>query len=56
METLESNKNEIGCIMKMKIRGCGCFGRYSTTKLRYCLMDKTNIEFTYDSSHGLFKV
>ena len=31
IEALESSKNEIGCIVKMKIRGCDHFGRYSNT-------------------------
>ena len=55
MEALESSKNESGCIVKMKIRGCGHFGCYSNTKPRYCSVDKADIQFTYDVSNGLLK-
>jgi len=36
--------------VRMKVRGCGTFGAYSTLKPRKCFVDSLETEFTYDSA------
>lgn len=39
--------------IRMKVRGCGTFGAYSTHKPMKCSVDSCETEFTYDSASGL---
>jgi len=53
----ESKNPELNCAMtvdvRMKVRGCGTFGAYSTHKPKKCSVDSCETEFTYDSTSGL---
>ncbi|PWA45249.1 raffinose synthase family protein [Artemisia annua] len=40
-------------IVSMKVKGCGCFGMYSTTKPRRCMVGASEVEFVYDSDSRL---
>lgn len=42
----------IACV-KMEVKGCGRFGAYSSSKPRKCLLNDTEVEFSYDSATGL---
>ncbi|KAL6973127.1 galactinol--sucrose galactosyltransferase [Sarracenia purpurea var. burkii] len=41
------------CSIKIKVRGCGRFGAYSSTKPRYCKVDTKEEEFVYNADNGL---
>ncbi|CAN6449820.1 unnamed protein product [Victoria cruziana] len=51
--TLEDcSPTAIACV-KMEVKGCGRFGAYSSSKPRKCLLNDTEVEFSYDSATGL---
>lgn len=39
--------------VKMKVRGCGTFGAYSTQRPKRCWIDSLETDFTYDAAIGL---
>lgn len=53
LEALSSATGPDGCILKIKLRGCGRFGAYSSTKPSYCIVDMKEEEFTYSPEDGL---
>ncbi|XP_010695995.2 probable galactinol--sucrose galactosyltransferase 2 isoform X2 [Beta vulgaris subsp. vulgaris] len=53
VEALSSTTGPNGCIVKIEVRGCGCFGAYSSTKPRHCTVDMMEEEFTYNPEEGL---
>lgn len=44
---------ELVGIVKMKVKGCGRFGAYSSAKPRKCTVGLTAVKFGYDSESGL---
>ncbi|KAF3794345.1 putative galactinol--sucrose galactosyltransferase 6 [Nymphaea thermarum] len=51
--TLENCSREAIACVKMEVKGCGRFGAYSSSKPRRCLVNNTEVEFSYDSATGL---
>lgn len=37
----------------LRVRGCGCFGAYSSQKPIRCTLDTSEVDFSYDSATGL---
>lgn len=56
VETLSNSIDLSGCIIKIKGRGVGRFGVYSSSKPRYCKVGKKEEEFTYNAEDGLLTV
>ncbi|KAL9235597.1 hypothetical protein vseg_010343 [Gypsophila vaccaria] len=52
VDALESTEG----IVKIKARGCGRFGAYSSTKPRHCTIDTVEEEFTYSPEDGLLTI
>lgn len=42
--------------VELRVRGCGCFGAYSSQKPIRCSLDSSEVEFSYDSATGLLKL
>ncbi|XP_060670611.1 probable galactinol--sucrose galactosyltransferase 2 [Ziziphus jujuba] len=55
VETLSCSIELSGCIIKVKGRGVGRFGVYSSSKPRYCKVGKKE-EFNYNAEDGLLTV
>lgn len=55
-ETLNCSMDSSKCTIKIKARGCGLFGAYSSEKPSRCLVDKKEEEFTYNPKDGLLKL
>ncbi|XP_021749756.1 probable galactinol--sucrose galactosyltransferase 2 [Chenopodium quinoa] len=53
VDALSSATGPDGCIVKIKVRGCGRFGAYSSTKPKHCTVDKKTEDFTYSPEDGL---
>ncbi|XP_042497482.1 probable galactinol--sucrose galactosyltransferase 2 [Macadamia integrifolia] len=47
------NDEPSGCTIKIKGKGCGRFGVYSSTKPKYCLVDTNKEEFDYNADNQL---
>ncbi|GLU12644.1 hypothetical protein SLE2022_293080 [Rubroshorea leprosula] len=45
-----------GCTIKIKGRGCGRFGFYSSTKPKCCMVDMKGDEFIYNANDGLLTI
>ncbi|KAL3512674.1 hypothetical protein ACH5RR_025391, partial [Cinchona calisaya] len=57
VETLEGCISESpGKKIRVRVRGCGCFGAYSSRKPSGCLVDGNHEEFTYTGDNGLLVV
>ncbi|KAL5544041.1 hypothetical protein UlMin_007825 [Ulmus minor] len=56
VESLSCSVEISGCRMKIKGRGVGRFGAYSSSKPRRCLVGEKEEEFSYDSEKGLLTV
>ncbi|KAJ8431417.1 hypothetical protein Cgig2_004449 [Carnegiea gigantea] len=56
VEALSSTTDHDGCSIKIKMRGCGQFGAYSSIKPRNCTIDRKIEEFTYSAEDGLLKL
>ncbi|KAK6250172.1 Glycosyl hydrolases 36 - like 3 [Theobroma cacao] len=56
VEAMDCTMNLSGCIIKIKGRGCGRFGTYSSAKPRSCTVDMKEVEFIYNAENGLLTV
>ncbi|XP_040988889.1 probable galactinol--sucrose galactosyltransferase 2 [Juglans microcarpa x Juglans regia] len=56
VEALNCTMDLLGCTIKVKGRGCGRFGAYSSTKPRCCVVDMKEEQFTYNADDGLLTV
>ncbi|KAG6683795.1 hypothetical protein I3842_12G031900 [Carya illinoinensis] len=56
IEALNCTMDLLGCTIKVKGRGCGRFGAYSSTKPRCCVVDMKEEQFTYNADDGLLTV
>ncbi|XP_074294671.1 putative galactinol--sucrose galactosyltransferase 2 isoform X2 [Silene latifolia] len=56
IESWSSIAGSGGSIVKMKARGCGRFGAYSSKTPRYCTVDTKNEEFTFSPEDGLLTI
>ncbi|XVF11648.1 hypothetical protein REPUB_Repub08aG0045300 [Reevesia pubescens] len=56
VEAIDGNMNLSGWIIKIKGRGCGRIGAYSSSKPRSCIVDKKEEEFIYNAENGLLTV
>ena len=56
VEAMDGNMNLSGCIIKIKGRGYGRFGAYSSSKPRSCMVDMKEEEFIYNAENGLLTV
>jgi hypothetical protein len=56
IEALNCTRDLPGCTIKVRGRGCGRFGAYSSTKPRHCMVDMKEEEFTYNAEDGLLTV
>lgn len=56
VEAMDCTMNLSGCIIKIKGRGCGRFGTYSSAKPRSCTVDMKEVEFIYNTENGLLTV
>ncbi|XWS47860.1 hypothetical protein CRYUN_Cryun13aG0021700 [Craigia yunnanensis] len=56
VEAMDGNMNLSGCIIKIKGRGRGRFGAYSSSKPRSCMVDMKEEEFIYNAENGLLTV
>ncbi|PSR95905.1 Galactinol--sucrose galactosyltransferase [Actinidia chinensis var. chinensis] len=53
MEALNCVVDVKGCSIKIKVRGGGRFGAYSSAKPSCCKVDKKEVEFIYNAEDGL---
>ncbi|XP_043704808.1 probable galactinol--sucrose galactosyltransferase 2 isoform X1 [Telopea speciosissima] len=53
VEALNCVNDPSGCTIKIKGKGCGRFGAYSSTKPKYCLVDANKEEFDYNADDQL---
>ncbi|TYG90829.1 hypothetical protein ES288_A12G213900v1 [Gossypium darwinii] len=54
VESIDENmKNSSEFIIKIKVRGCGRFGVYTSLKPSSCIVDMEEEEFIYNSENGL---
>ncbi|KAF9603072.1 hypothetical protein IFM89_033797 [Coptis chinensis] len=51
IEALHCTSDSLSCTIKIKVRGCGRFGAYSSTKPKYCILQKEE-EFDYNRDDG----
>ena len=56
IEDLSCSIEPLGCKIKVKVRGCGRFGAYSSTRPSHCLVDLKQEEFMYIAEDGLLTV
>ncbi|XP_022729354.1 probable galactinol--sucrose galactosyltransferase 2 [Durio zibethinus] len=56
VEAMDGNMSLSGCIIKIRGRGCGRFGAYSSSKPRSCMVDMKEVEFIYNAENGLLTV
>uniref|UniRef100_A0A5B7B526 galactinol--sucrose galactosyltransferase n=1 Tax=Davidia involucrata TaxID=16924 RepID=A0A5B7B526_DAVIN len=52
IDALNCTKDLGECSIKIKGRGCGRFGAYSSMKPRYCMVDMKEEEFIYNADDG----
>ncbi|KAF8399811.1 hypothetical protein HHK36_015682 [Tetracentron sinense] len=52
IEALNCTKDSSGCTIKIKVRGCGRFGAYASTKPSHCIVDMKEEKFIYDPTDG----
>lgn len=53
VEALELTNHPAGCRVKIRVRGCGRFGAYSSKKPLSCIVDMQEEEFQYNAEGGL---
>ncbi|XP_068665410.1 probable galactinol--sucrose galactosyltransferase 2 [Aristolochia californica] len=53
VESLDSMTESTECKIKIRGRGCGRFGAYSSLKPKYCLVDSEETELSYSVEDGL---
>lgn len=53
---LLSNTESPTVIIKLKVRGCGRFGAYSSQRPSICTVDGADTNFEYDSETGLLTI
>lgn len=56
VESLEYIMDLSKYVIKIKGKGCGRFGAYSSTKPKSCMVDTKEEEFTYNSEDGLLTI
>ncbi|GLT29093.1 hypothetical protein SLA2020_039790 [Shorea laevis] len=56
VEAVDSIMELTGCTIKIKGRGCGRFGFYSSTKPKCCMVDMKGDEFIYNANDGLLTI
>ncbi|KAL7098370.1 hypothetical protein ACP275_09G013200 [Erythranthe tilingii] len=56
IEGLSFTTEPSGCNIRVKARGCGRFGAYSSKKPIYCTVDEERQAFTYDSDNGFLVI
>lgn len=56
VEALELTNHPAGCRVKIRVRGCGRFGAYSSKKPLSCIVDMQEEEFQYNAEGGLLTV
>ncbi|KAK9734012.1 hypothetical protein RND81_04G108300 [Saponaria officinalis] len=56
VETWSSITGSEGCTVRMKARGCGRFGAYSSIKPNCCTIDMTKKEFKFNPEDGLLTI
>ena len=56
VEALNCTKDLSSCKIKIKGRGCGRFGAYSSIKPKCCMVNMKKEEFTYNAEDGLLTV
>lgn len=56
LESLRCKGQVSGCSIKIRVRGVGKFGAYSSSKPRYCMIGMKGEEFTYNSEDKLLTV
>lgn len=56
VESINSVMDRSKYIIKIKGKGCGRFGAYSSTKPKCCMVDTKDEEFTYNAEYGLLTV
>lgn len=56
VESLDCTMDPSGCRMKIKGRGCGRFGVYSSSKPRCCMVDMKEEQFIYNAEDALLTV
>ncbi|PKA45603.1 putative galactinol--sucrose galactosyltransferase 2 [Apostasia shenzhenica] len=52
----EEGRVTAGAVARLKVRGCGKFGAYSSQKPQRCSLDSTEAEFGYDADTGMLTV
>ncbi|XXG88821.1 hypothetical protein AAC387_Pa12g0979 [Persea americana] len=52
IEALNFTNHYSECIIKVKVRGCGHFGAYSSIRPKYCTVDTKAEEISYDVKNG----
>ncbi|XP_012438963.1 probable galactinol--sucrose galactosyltransferase 2 [Gossypium raimondii] len=53
VESIDENMKNSSELIKIKVRGCGRFGAYTSLKPRSCMVDMEEEEFIYNSENGL---
>ncbi|XP_074287624.1 putative galactinol--sucrose galactosyltransferase 2 [Silene latifolia] len=56
VESLRSHTGAEGHTVRIKLRGCGRFGAYSSQKPRHCTVDTKAVELSYNPEDGLLTV
>ncbi|GAB2223693.1 hypothetical protein Droror1_Dr00004432 [Drosera rotundifolia] len=56
VEAVKAVSDPSGLVFKVKARGCGCFGAYSSKKPKSCKYDNKEADISYDSANGLVTV
>ncbi|KAJ0049231.1 hypothetical protein Pint_15588 [Pistacia integerrima] len=56
VETMNYIRDHSECRIKIKGKGCGRFGAFSSTKPKCCIVDMKEEEFTYNAQDGLLTV
>ena len=53
VEALDCYMDTSECIIKIKGKGCGRFGAYSSIRPKRCIVDMKEEEFSYNAENGL---
>ncbi|XP_019056471.1 PREDICTED: probable galactinol--sucrose galactosyltransferase 2 isoform X2 [Tarenaya hassleriana] len=56
VDGLDASMESSGSKVRVKARGCGRFGVYSNKRPKLCMLERKEIEFSYDSDSGLVKL
>lgn len=56
VEAMNHTMDHSECRIKIKGKGCGRFGAFSSTKPKCCMVDMKEEEFTYNSQDGLLTI